>query len=157
LHTVTRLAGDAPRWTAPQPTSFDQLAITGPIVLGRTPDAIVALDLESGRTRFTWALPADEHRSAQLPAAHGSCLVAVTSRSGKAVGRCRDPAPGAGRWTAAPAAAHDCAQLHAVPGAYLLQCPGWTAVIDDRTGAVAVEPGAIGLIPGEPAYLVRAR
>ena len=158
LRTVTRLAGDAPRWTAPQPTSFDQLAITGPILLGRTPDAIIALDLESGRTRFTWALPADERWGAQPPTALGSCLATVTTRSGKAVVRCLDIATGAVRWTAAPAAAHDCTQpLAAVPGAYLLPCPGWTAVIDDRTGAIAVEAGGVGLVQDDPPYLLRAR
>jgi outer membrane protein assembly factor BamB len=155
---VTRLAGDAPRWTAPQPTSFDRLEITGPLVLGHTADAIVALDLESGRTRFTWALPADERWGAQPPAALASCLVAITTRSGKAAVRCLDIATGAVRWTAAPAAAHDCTQpLFAVPGAYLLQCPGWTAVIDERTGAVAVEAGGITLIQDDPPYLLRAR
>jgi hypothetical protein len=156
--TVMRLAGEVPRWTAPQPTTFDAIAITGPLVLGHARDAIVALDLESGRTRFTWALPANERWGAQPPVALATCLLPITTRSAKAVVRCLDLATGAVRWTAAPAAAHDCTQpLLAVRGAYLLQCPGWTAVIDDRTGAVSVEAGGIGLIQDDPPYLLRAR
>ncbi|HMG57543.1 MAG TPA: hypothetical protein VK601_28780 [Kofleriaceae bacterium] len=156
--TVTRLAGDAPRWTAPQPAALDAIELTGPLVLGHTPEAIAAIDLESGRTRFTWALPTDERWGAQRPVALGGCLIAITSRGGKLVARCLDLATGAVRWTAAPAGAHDCTQpVDAVPGAYLLPCPGWTAVLDDRTGAVSVEPGGIGLVQDDPALLLRAR
>jgi hypothetical protein len=156
--TVIRLAGDAPRWTAPQPAALDAIETSGPLVLGRTPDAIAAIDLESGRTRFTWALPVDERWTAQRPAALGSCLVAVTSHDGKLTVRCLDLATGAVRWTAAPAGAHDCAPPEAIPGGgYLLPCPGWTAVLDDRTGAVTVEPGGLGLVQDDPPYLLRAR
>jgi hypothetical protein len=155
--TVTRLAGDAPRWTAPQPAALDAIETSGPLILGHTPDAIAAIDLESGRTRFSWALPVDERWTAQRPVALGSCLVAITTHDGKLAVRCLDLSTGAVRWTAAPAGAHDCAPPEAVPGGYLLPCPGWTAVLDDRTGAVTVEPGGLGLIQDDPPYLLRAR
>jgi hypothetical protein len=154
--TVIRLAGDAPRWTAPQPAALDAIEISGPLVLGHIPDAVAAIDLESGRTRFTWALPVDE-RWARRPVALGSCLVAITGHDSKLTVRCLDLATGAVRWTAAPAGAHDCAPPEAVPGGYLLPCPGWTAVLDDRSGAVTVEPGGLGLIQDDPPYLLRAR
>jgi hypothetical protein len=155
--TVIRLAGDAPRWTAPQPAALDAIEPSGPLVLGHTPDAVAAIDLESGRTRFTWSLPVDERWSAPRPAALGSCLLAVTTHDGKLTVRCLDLATGAVRWTAAPAGAHDCAPPEAVPGGYLLPCPGWTAILDDRTGAVGVEAGGLGLVQDDPPYLLRAR
>lgn len=154
---ITRIEGGAPRWTASQPTALDALEITGPVVLGHTADALVALDLESGRTRFTWALPGDEKWGAQRPTALGACLVTITTRNRKTFVRCLDLAAGAVRWTAALAGAHDCTQPPtAVPGAYLVQCPGWTAILDERNGAVTLDAGGAGLVQDTPPYLLRA-
>jgi hypothetical protein len=156
-HRVARIERGGPRWTASQPTALDALEITGPVVLGHTTGAIVALDLESGRTRFTWALPGDERWGAPRPVALGACLVTITTRNRKTVVRCLDLAAGAVRWTAALSGAHDCTQPPtAVPGAYLVQCPGWTAVLDERNGAISVEPGSAGLVQDKPPYLLRA-
>jgi hypothetical protein len=138
------------------PRGIDSIEITGPLVLGHAPDAIVALDLESGRTRFSWSPPGDERWAAQRPVALGSCLLALTTRGRKTVMRCLDLAAGTVRWTAALAGARDCAQPPAeLPGAYLLPCPGWTAIVDERTGAVSVDAGGIGLVQDRPAYLLR--
>ena len=154
---VVRVAGTGPHWTAAQPVPLDAIAVTGPLVLGRTPDAIVALDLESGRTRFTWTPPGDERWAAQPPAALGSCLVALTQRARKTVVRCLDLAAGAVRWTAALAPPRDCAPPPAeLPGALALSCAGWTAVIDERSGAVSVDTAGIGLAQDQPPYLLRA-
>jgi len=154
---VTRIAGGAVRWAASQPSALDAIEVTGPLVLAHTADAIAALDLESGRTRFTWALPADERWAAQRPLALDDCLIAITTRGKKTVVRCMALTAGAVRWTAALTGAQDCTQpAVAVPGAYLVSCPGWTAVIDARNGAVSVEPGGVGLIQDKPPYLLRA-
>ncbi len=155
--SVTRIAGTGPHWTAAPPVALDAVEITGPLLLGHTPDALVALDLESGRTRFTWSPPGDERWAAQRPVALGSCLVALTTRARKTVLRCLDPAAGTVRWTAALAGARDCTQPPAaLPGAYLLPCPGWTAIVDERTGAVSVDAGGVGLVQDRPPFLLRA-
>ncbi|TMQ10298.1 MAG: hypothetical protein E6J90_36520, partial [Deltaproteobacteria bacterium] len=46
---VTRIAGTGPHWTAALPAALDAIEVTGPLVLGRAPDALIALDLDSGR------------------------------------------------------------------------------------------------------------
>ncbi|HEX4423655.1 MAG TPA: PQQ-binding-like beta-propeller repeat protein [Kofleriaceae bacterium] len=152
---VTRLTGDAPRWTAPQQTALDSLAITGPIVVGHAADAIVAIDLESGRTRFTWTPPAEERWAPQPPLALGGCLVATTLHTKKTALRCLDLATGAVRWTAGLAAAQACGAPVALPGAIAVPCAGATTIVDERTGAVGVEPGA-GLIGDQPPLLLRS-
>src|SRR5262249_43581163 len=112
--SLTRIAGAGPHWTAtplvaPERSEtgsgppdgatastgralhgIDAIEIPGPLVLGHSPDAILALDLESGRTRFTWSPPGDERWAAQRPVALGSCLVALTIRAHKTVMRCLD-------------------------------------------------------------------
>jgi hypothetical protein len=154
---VTRLAGAGPHWSAAQPVALDAIAVTGPVVLGRTPDAIVALDLESGRTRFTWTPPGDERWAVVPPVALGSCLVALTVRAHKTIMRCLDLATGTARWTASPAGARDCTQPPVqLPGAYFLSCAGWTAVIDERTGTIGVDAGGVSLVQSDPPYLLRA-
>jgi hypothetical protein len=153
---VTRLAGDTTRWTAPQSAALDSIALTGPLVIGQAADAIAAIDLDSGRTRFTWSPPADETWAAQAPLALDSCLLTTTAHGKKTVVRCLDLAAGSVKWTAPLSNVHDCTQPPiALPGAVMMQCAGWTAVIDERNGAVDIEAGAGGLVQDRPPLLLR--
>lgn len=155
-HTIVRFAADAPRWTAPQPLAIDALFLLGPIVLGRAATTYIALDLESGRTRFTWTPPVDETSTAPLaiidePGA-ADCVLAVTQRAQRTVARCLDPATGDVRFTAQLPRACRRAPAH-VPGAILVGCDGATAIIDTRHGAVSLEPGGFGLV--DDAHLLK--
>jgi hypothetical protein len=153
---IARVAEQGTRWTAQESAPIDSMQIAGPLVLARTSSAFSAIDLETGNRRFAWALPASERWSPQSPAALGSCLFTVTVRGEDALARCLELTTGAARWTAKIAGGRECMQpALAVPGAYLLQCPGWTSVIDDKNGAVTVEAGGIGLVQNEPAMLLR--
>jgi hypothetical protein len=153
---VSRLERGAPRWTAALPVAVDALELTGPLVLGHAGDVVVALDLESGRTRFTWSLPTGERWGVQRPVALGSCLVTLTTRAAKTSAHCVDLATGAVRWTAALTGEHDCVQPPlGVPGAVVVPCSGWTAVIDDHSGAINVIAGGASLVQDQPAYLLR--
>jgi hypothetical protein len=154
---VTRLEGDAARWATPLSAPVDAIELTGPIVLGHTSEAIVALDLESGRTRFNWTLPVDEKWSVQPPKALAACLLIATARNHRTTVRCLDLASGAVRWTTAIPGGAACSQpAVAVPGAYLLPCGGWTAILDDRNGALAVQAGGGVLVQHSPPLLARA-
>ncbi|HEY0194335.1 MAG TPA: PQQ-binding-like beta-propeller repeat protein [Kofleriaceae bacterium] len=146
-HGVSRIAGGQQRWGAPLPGALDALALTGPIVIGHMADTIVALDLETGRTRFTWAPPAGGRWAPQPPAAINDCLIAVTTHDKKTTARCLELATGQQRWAAQLNGDHDCMQAPAgVPGAVIMACSGWTAVIDDRTGAATPITGGVGLV-----------
>jgi hypothetical protein len=156
--TLFRIAGDAPRWTAPQPAPLDAIELAGPLVIGRAGDAIAAIDLDTGRTRFSWSPPAGERWAPQRPSALGACLATITVHGTRLAVRCLDAATGAVRWTAALAGAADCTQpLDLVPGGYVLPCSGWAAVIDERTGAFGVEPASAGLVQDDPPLLLRMR
>src|SRR5262249_44847780 len=150
---VTRVAGTGPHWTAASGL-LDSIEVTGPLILGHTPDAIVALDLESGRTRFTWSPPGDERWAVARPVVLGGCLVTSTLRGKKPVLRCLDLAAGAVHWTTA-LAAHDCTQPIELPGGYLVPCAGSIAIVDPRTGAASVDAAALALAQSEPPYLLR--
>jgi hypothetical protein len=79
-------------------------------------------------------------------------------RGSDAMLHCQDPASGAPKWVAKLAGGKDCAGAPlALPGALVVQCPGWTSVIDDRTGAVTVEAGGLAVIQQDGPTLIRAR
>jgi putative pyrroloquinoline-quinone binding quinoprotein len=147
---------NAIRWTAAQTTPLDSIEIAGPLVLGRAGAALVGIDGETGATRLAWTLPAGERWAVPAPAVLGACMVTLAVHGDDAVARCLDLASGTLRWTAKIAGGRECAQApRAVPGAYLVQCPGWTTVIDDRDGTATVEPDGIGLVLRDPAILLR--
>ena len=50
----------------------------------------------------------------------------------------------------------DCEPARHVPGAALVQCPGWMRIVDDRDRSVSVEAGAIGLVQLSPPVLLRS-
>jgi hypothetical protein len=145
------------RWTSEQARGLDAIEITGPLVVGHAGDEIVAIDLETGHSRFTWSLPAQEKWAVQQPIALEQCLFTMTIRGGDAVARCLDLGTGVARWSAEIAGGRDCVTPpRALPGAYLVQCPGWTTIVDDRDGAVSFDAGGIGLVRQQPASLLRA-
>jgi hypothetical protein len=153
---IARIAQGAPKWRTTSMAAVDTIETTPTLVLARTSGTLAALDIETGNTRFAWSVPAGERWAAQRPVEIGACLVAVTTRSDDAVVRCIELASGNVKWTAKLAAGHDCAQPPiGVPGAVLVQCPGWTTVIDDQTGAVTVDADGVGVIQRDPPLLLR--
>jgi hypothetical protein len=153
---IARLTQGAVKWRATSAAAVDSIETTPTLVLARTSGTLAALDLETGNTRFAWAVPAGERWAAQRPAEIGACLIAITTRSDDAVVRCIELASGNVKWTAKLAAGHDCVHPPiGVTGAVLVQCPGWTTVIDDQTGAVAVDADGVGLIQRDPPTLLR--
>ncbi len=156
--SIVRVGTTGPRWTSIQPAAVDTMEITGSLVLGRTSSTLVAVDLERGNTRFAWTLPAGERWSQARPQLVGSCFTALTTRGDDALVHCIDPMAGATRWTAKIAGGASCmGSPIALPGAYAVQCPGWTSVIDERTGAATVEAGGLGVVQQDPPVLLRSR
>jgi len=153
---IARIGHAGTLWTSPQRTAVDSLEVTASLVLARTGSALVGVDLGTGSPRFTWIMPAGERWGVQAPAELGECLLAISIRGDDALARCIDLARGAPRWTAKIAGGRECSQAPiAVPGAYLVQCPGWTTVIEDRDGTVAFDAGGIGLVQRDPPLLLR--
>ena len=153
---IARIAADRARWMSTQPAAVDTIEVTGGLVLGRTSGALVAIDLDSGNTRFTWAMPAGERWGVQPPTALGSCLLTISVHGDDAFARCIDVTTGVQRWLAKISGGRECRQPPlAVPGAYLVQCPGWTTVIDDHDGTVNFDAGGVGLVQRDPPILLR--
>lgn len=154
--TIVRVGHAGVQWTAAQPSALDSIEVHGAVAIGRTSGAISAIDVETGATRFAWELPAGERWAVQAPTMLGSCLFTLTLRGDDALARCLAIGDTPARWTAKIAGGRECEQPPvAVPGAYLVQCPGWTSVIDDRDGSVSVDADGIGLVQREPAVLLR--
>ncbi len=159
--TITSLASpgtSTPRWTVAAPGSIDMLAIAGPLVLALSPTGVTAFELASGGGRFAWDLPAGETWAPPRPLLLGACLVTITRRAGDAEVRCLDPVTGRARWvTQIAGGGPGCVQPPlALRGAYIVQCAGWTSIIDDATGAATVDPGGRGIVQLDPPYLLRA-
>jgi hypothetical protein len=156
--SIVRVGAAGPRWTSIQPAAVDTMEITGSLVLGRTSTTLVGVDLDRGDTRFAFELPAGERWSQARPTIVGACFAALTVHGSDAMLHCIDPASGAPKWTAKIAGGHECTgQPVAVSGAYTVQCPGWTSVIDDRNGNVVVEAGGLAVIQQDPPMLLRTR
>lgn len=152
---LTRIGRDA-QWTSSLPTAVDTIEVASPVVLGRTSGELVVLDLESGKQRFDWQVPAGERWAVQSPSALGACLVTLTIRGEDSFARCLDLDSGDVRWTAKIAGGRECIQQpQLVPGAYIMQCPGWTTMIDDRNGKTSIDGGGLALVQQEPAILLR--
>lgn len=156
-HAVTRVDRDRVVWTVTQPHALDVMEVSGSLVIALAHDRFVVLDFDTGRTRFSWELPANELWAAQRPIMLGECLITMTTHGDDAIVRCLDLAAGAVRWRSSIAGGRSCTQpAVAIHGAYLLQCSGWTIVVDDREGAIQIEAGGIGLIQREPPLLLRS-
>ncbi|CAN5428082.1 hypothetical protein BH11MYX1_BH11MYX1_41560 [soil metagenome] len=159
---LERFEGNVMRWSVVSSLALDAIETTGDVVLGRAIGAtsspgLIIFDLATGHAKWAWAVPAGEAWAAAAPNVLGSCLVAMTLKQGDAVVRCLDASVGALRWTALITGGRECTRAPvAVNGAVLVQCAGWTTVIDDRSGAVSVDAGGISLVQREPAYLLRA-
>jgi len=164
--TIERVLSNRTAWSTVSSLALDTVerAInpTGDLVMGRatgatSPAGLAIFDLATGHAKWAWAVPASEHWSAAPPKVLGSCLVAMTLRDGDAVVRCLDASAGSPRWTATIAGGRECTRAPvAVKGSVLVQCSGWTSLIDDRSGAVTVDAGGISLVQREPAVLLRA-
>ncbi len=162
--TLERIEGKTVRWSTKSSLALDAIETVGDGVLGRATSAtsaagLAVFELASGRAKWTWALPTGEHWSPAPPSVLGSCLVAMTlgDGDGSAIVRCLDASAGTPRWTATIAGGRECTRAPvAVAGAVLVQCSGWTSVIDDRTGAITVDAGGVSLVQREPAVLLRA-
>lgn len=143
------------RWSASLPAALEELAPVGPILLGRAAETLHAFELEHGRLRWSWRLPADEQWG-PAPVAHQRCLVVRTTRGGRDTVRCLELLGGDERWVVAlPRGRHCDAPTQAVPRAILLPCQGWAALLDERTGALTTEAGALGLVRQVPPTLLR--
>ncbi|MEZ4363012.1 MAG: hypothetical protein R3B48_22665 [Kofleriaceae bacterium] len=154
--TLSRREGDSTRWTTSTPRALERFELAGPLVLGEVAETLSAFDLDSGRTRFTWELPVTEEWSGGTPVALGACLTIVTRVARKTSVRCLDVDTGAVTWVATLPRAQSCSDTAiGVPGAIVLPCSGWAAVLDARTGSVRVEPDAIGVLRRPEPYLVR--
>ncbi len=153
--SVVRREPRGERWRLALPAALDELTPTGPIALGRTAETLHAIELERGQHRWSWRLPTDEQWG-PAPVAHQRCLVVRTTRGGRDTVRCLELQSGDERWVTQLARGRRCdASTLTVPLAILLPCQGWAALLDERTGALTTEAGALGLARQQPPTLLR--
>jgi hypothetical protein len=142
-------------WTSTQPAAVDSFVVSDSVVLALSSSTIVGVDAERGTTRFAWTVPAGE-RFAIAPVVDDSCVSVLTTRGPDAHLRCLDATTGAPQFEASIANGAECTgPAVRLPGAFALSCPGWTSVIDERTGATTAEAGGVGIVRSNPPGLVR--
>lgn len=146
-------------WAVTAPFAIDSLEVADgerALVIGHATDGFVAFDLATGRQRVAWRVPAGEQPGLAATPILG-CIIAGTMRDTDALVRCIDTAAGTVRWTATIPGGRECTHPPlGIASAVIVQCAGWTTVIDVRTGAVTVDAGGLSLIQREPALLLRA-
>lgn len=153
---IVRVGRDGTRWTSIQPAPVDTMKLAGPLLLGLTSSTLVAVELERGTTRFAWEVPAGERWATPSISVVDSCLAALTIRGKDAVLHCLDLTTGAPRWTATITGGHECVgPAVGFPDGLLVQCHGWSTVVDAKTGKVGVEAGGVGLVQAGPPILLR--